>query len=593
MKVSHEFHNLTSPRACSNRHVLLLETGWEDLQPSTMEEIRISIPNDRAIGTKHKREDTAEASPSNKKLRSSVFSCSTPCSASHRSKHTQHIDEFDDSLLELSDNESDSPLYLTIDEIDTLLEDESCYAAEPPVSDDDKEEMFGSLESKADGVQRIPSLCQLDSSHTLTEEAESTEETSIYAAMVPSPCHSTISSAEQAVMPGDSASKHYAIISSRFDSAQIKVTMDSGSDVTVSCRGLTKSGSDMERDPVCHSPRACSANDMLPKSQPLLGLDDLDGYSEGSDIAFDCDIDELLILSPVDTLSAEEEEKVRVNTISSKITSGTSDTIPALLQHTSAQFLVTPSAAISESKNSVQHPLLTSAISSGPTDILQLPASDISEPRDSTELPPLLSAASPGPSLDNAAGSLNSEGQEVEHSVHKVVRETEAEQGARSSKPVIDSSVSKSVEHKSVEQKQSQVTATIRDEKSAPSQNKNLKTVSSRPRPAFRPMILPEELENNKNNYCGSVIMHLESPSTTQAPYFELASLLNQTSRDHPNWQHPSDFTRRNYCVKNQPARCSLNQWVTMNGGNRQRFQDVPVTFQRSPLPNVLSSRPV
>ncbi|XP_069827471.1 S100P-binding protein [Dendropsophus ebraccatus] len=116
--------------------------------------------------------------------------------------------------------------------------------------------------------------------------------------------------------------------------------------------------------------------------------------------------------------------------------------------------------------------------------------------------------------------------------------------------------------------------------------------VAAVPRQLFRAFIPDPELETNKAIYMDQVLMHIDSQGecNLEDPRYELATLFNQTSRENRNWQHPSDYTKRNHprfgTIPLQS--CSLNLWVKKNGGPKQRFMNIPSSFQRSPIPEVL-----
>ncbi|XP_075709227.1 S100P-binding protein isoform X3 [Rhinoderma darwinii] len=127
---------------------------------------------------------------------------------------------------------------------------------------------------------------------------------------------------------------------------------------------------------------------------------------------------------------------------------------------------------------------------------------------------------------------------------------------------------------------------------SAPGKEKPRIAIAALPRPTFRSFLSDFELETNKQVYCNQVLMHVngQGECNLENPHYELASLLNQTSRENQNWQHPSDFTKRNHprFGKKPSKRCTLHQWATKNGGSNERFKNFPAIFQRSPIPDVL-----
>ncbi|XP_068124951.1 uncharacterized protein [Hyperolius riggenbachi] len=154
--------NSSTKTGSSDRQVMLYTGTVEETFPGNMEDIKISIVNEQACDLKRKR--STAATPSSKRLRSAVFKCSTPSSASWDTSKSETgnyvsaaippiveqnpdlVNEWDDSLLEPSDNEDDSPLTMSAAEMETLLEDDSCYAAEASGSDYESPSRFITLD---------------------------------------------------------------------------------------------------------------------------------------------------------------------------------------------------------------------------------------------------------------------------------------------------------------------------------------------------------------------------------------------------------------------------------------------------------------
>ncbi|XP_053563251.1 S100P-binding protein isoform X2 [Bombina bombina] len=189
----------------------------------------------------------------------------------------------------------------------------------------------------------------------------------------------------------------------------------------------------------------------------------------------------------------------------------------------------------------------------------------------------------PRPHLNTAPESSDIAKQEKEPTT--AVSESSDKKGGGSSVPL----TCKTSSQKSKKQLPPQMVAPVWCNKTSPTfaQGKKLGTVTPLPRPVSRVSFSSYDLVEKKNQYINRVMMHLDGPNTSEDPHYQLASLLNQISRENPNWQHPADFTRRNHprYRRKEFGRCSLHEWVTMNGGPNQRFKGLPHTFQRSPVP--------
>ncbi|EDL30211.1 S100P binding protein, isoform CRA_b, partial [Mus musculus] len=98
-------------------------------------------------------------------------------------------------------------------------------------------------------------------------------------------------------------------------------------------------------------------------------------------------------------------------------------------------------------------------------------------------------------------------------------------------------------------------------------------------------MFSQSELEKQKDIYLSKVIAHIEDPGdSNQGTLGELDALMDQVHMQHPDWQHPSDLTTRNYArFRQRPLqRYSLSQWVDRNKRSHHRFQRLP-DFSYSP----------
>lgn len=307
---------MTVGTVISEQQVVLYPSTREEPVPRTMENIKISIFNDQATGLKRKREVTA-VTPCSKKLRSVVFRCSTPQSASFPSwrsptskskgvrqshvstaSHTleqnaEFSDEWDDSLLEPSDNEDDSPLYLTVDEIDSLLEDDSCFACE--TSGLDKFNATCILTPESEDKEKLCALqcSQLDGPNILTEATLLEEDLNNYAAMAPSPCHSILHSVEVQV-----SKQKINTVGNVKSSDSVQETNElctSAVPILNNAETLTQLASDG------------SANLPVQSPNSLYTMDVVVEWKDDPELCFDGDIDNLLATSPRSGLSSEEE----------------------------------------------------------------------------------------------------------------------------------------------------------------------------------------------------------------------------------------------------------------------------------------------
>ncbi|XP_029395500.1 S100P-binding protein isoform X2 [Mus pahari] len=98
-------------------------------------------------------------------------------------------------------------------------------------------------------------------------------------------------------------------------------------------------------------------------------------------------------------------------------------------------------------------------------------------------------------------------------------------------------------------------------------------------------MFSQSDLEKQKDIYLSKVIAHIEDPGdSNQGTLGELDALMDQVHMQHPDWQHPSDLTTRNYArFRQRPLqRYSLSQWVDRNKRSHHRFQRLP-DFSYSP----------
>nr|XP_033498870.1 S100P-binding protein-like [Epinephelus lanceolatus] len=113
------------------------------------------------------------------------------------------------------------------------------------------------------------------------------------------------------------------------------------------------------------------------------------------------------------------------------------------------------------------------------------------------------------------------------------------------------------------------------------------KTVSAS---SQRPVLFDSEKDwdREKQLYVHSVNRHLKEHQRAEEDVMtELQNLMNHVADQTPGtgrrWQHPSDFTRRNYVSRfgNQIPKVTLQEWQAKNCANK-RFAKVPKIFERS-----------
>lgn len=563
---------------------------WEEPIPRKMEDIKISIVNDRATGLKRQREEvTAVTPPCSKKLRSVVFRCSTPHSASFPSwrsptskskgvrqshvstaSHTleqnpEFSDEWDDSLLEPSDNEDDSPLYLTVDEIESLLEDDSCFAGE--TSGLDKSSAACILTPESEDKEKFCALpcSQLDGPNDLTEATLFEEDLNNYAAMAPSPCHSILHSVEVQV------SKQKSNIVDNVKS----------SDSVQETNGLSTSAVPiLNNTEALYHQLASDGSANLPVQSPnsLYTMDVVVEWKVDPELCFDGDIDNLLATSPRSGLSSEEETaaepSIQCTEQGRSAISNSASTIKHLNAVTVNQ---TANSADSDSADIVQQ-LSPSTLNLSDALKVHCPPSTVPEPPKDSEWP-------------STSTMVISETQSNTDAVEDVKPSTSTESDAQSTVGLSEQPENSSATQTSSSQQTITAPAT---NSSTSVQQRSCVAVTPLPKPAHRSFNFSNcDLARDKDNYCNQVLMHFEGPEgakNLEDPFHELTSLLNQISRQNQDWQHPSNFSRRNYPRHGRKSskRYTLNEWVEKNGGAVQRFMNMPATFQRNPLPDVL-----
>ncbi|XP_044142401.1 S100P-binding protein-like [Bufo gargarizans] len=393
------------PGAGSERRVLLYPLDREDPFPGTMEEIKISIVNDRATGLKRERDEISAVTPSAKRSCRAGFSCSTPSSASTRTWSSQNPgfaawqplgegDELDDSLLDLSSDESNSPLGLTQDEMDTCLlddDDDSCYAAEPSIMYNEMPTSvvtFTPSESENEGKNSRASLCEtLEIADISAEEPECEGDISSYAAMPPSPSHSAIDPAEGF----ESNQTSVCNVKSPHELLAAKSVMDSD---------LLTPLLDIKEAPTSQLPKSCSPQPLQP-SISLYRIDDAENRIEDPGFVFDCDIDNILTISPGVAFSSEEDSGVQM---AANTTKGTSSVISDSAMSPSPSYsAIDPAEVIEPNQSSVcnvksPHELLAaksvmdSDLLTPLSDVKEAPASQLPKSCSSQPLQPSISS---------------------------------------------------------------------------------------------------------------------------------------------------------------------------------------------------------
>ncbi|KAG8451624.1 hypothetical protein GDO86_003714 [Hymenochirus boettgeri] len=576
MKAS--FDRSGSTKAYTDRQVVLFKTSFEDTHSGIMEDLRINIVNDKALGNKRNLEDLADVSPVPKKLRSAVVLCSTPLSFPHCSQNT----ECDDSLLEMSDEESDSPIHMTLAQIEQLLEDECEYAASSGWDGDTEVNVLRRelLLTKSDGPHEDPSDCrdyscsshfsqeQLNNSLTLTEETLYSDDTSNYATMAPSPSFSVGSCSEQN-----------------------KIAIDIGPVICARKSPLTYiSGQEKISAPEFSDMPSDDNISTISTSQLPTDLEVIDELSEGStDLPFDGDIEELLTLSPVDS-SSPDEDTVPVTQLNStkKSTSTTLVKTPVLSLHDPSQFSSTNCAATSEPSCSRLLPTALLAASTESLDSLRLPESESNtNPKDSETF-----HLSPSPNIskpDTIASVQNG----VKQKENNGLKDINQEQSGNATTAVLDLPLTDNSEPTHETQQNLKIPKIeCKNEVNPAKPEENIEGTAASTLP-LRPQISPRDMEIRKDNYCNAVQMHFKSCNSSEDPYNQLAFLCTETDKGNPAWKHRADFTKRNYFSRKRPVCCSLKEWVRRNGGSSlKRFHGLPCTFRRSPMPGVLPPGP-
>ncbi|XP_018422037.1 PREDICTED: S100P-binding protein-like [Nanorana parkeri] len=579
IKVTNESSD--SSTAYSERQVMLYPAAMDNPIAETMEDIKISIVNDRATNQKRQQEQNTAETPCSKRF-CGDFSCSTPHSKStpstSKSKgvNWSHVNspshaleqnqEWDDSLLEPSDNEDDTPLYLTVDEIDSLLEDDSPFAAEPFGLDDCSSTGIVTPESEDEKEKLCTSpYSQLDGSVTLTEETLCVEDLNNYATMAPSPSHSIIHSVEVQVPKQKSN-----IVGNVKSSDSVQET-----------NGMSTSGV-----PILDKTEALIHE--LASDCSLYTVDVLVEWNDDPELSFDGDIDDLLAISPKGSTSSEEETDAEPSRpFTEQIGSAVSDSLNTFKHSNSVPVNQTAHSAVSDTADVHQQ------LSPSTSDALEVhcPPSTVSEPPKDSGSPSM-------PTVVIFETQSNTDAAE------DVKPSTSTKSDAQSTAGLSDQSVNSSATQTS----SSQQTVQAPVSKSAAAQERARAAVTPQPTPEVTPQPTPEvtplprpahrlflspQLECGKNLYLDQVLMHIqasEGANTSEVPLHELAFLLNQTSTQNQNWQHPSDFSRRNHPRrgKKPSKRCTLNEWVEKSGGTVQRFMNIPSSFQRNPLPEGL-----
>ncbi|KAM9320105.1 S100P-binding protein [Gastrophryne carolinensis] len=548
-----------------------------------MEDIKISIVNDRTAGVKRQRDEAIPKTPCSKRLRSFVVSCSTPSSVSEPfwgspptsendsikqcnvgtpshllEQNPELSDEWDDSILELSDNESDSPLYLTVDEIESLLEDESCCGAESPGLDDTCTYSVSPQSEMEREKVSISPCTHFDKYSTLTEETEHEADLSNYAAMAPSSSHSAKHTVEIAEL---STQKSNICIA---DSVQEKTAPHANFISEIYSESLLHEKEAL----VC--PTASYSSSIAPC------IVDVVKWSEDPELSFDCDIDDLLATSPRGGTSSEEEHAAEPDIQCDKqIRTVVSDSATSLHYSKSVHVNQTAPTDCSDTTLVVQ---VHFPFTPNHSDLLEVNPSSSGVPE------------SIKPQSSSTIVAQRSEHQpKADHFDKKQdVKSSTYSSVVNLTKPLVNP--------RTKPKSNSLQKAAVSENGHASSSTSSIDQcpVAPVPRPIPRPFISTFELEAKKDMYCDQVLRHIEGPEGAfnfEDPLQELASLLKKISRENQNWQHPSDCSRRNhprYGKKPPAKRVTLNQWAAKNGGDVQRFKDLPSTFHRSPIPDVL-----
>ncbi|XP_029475009.1 S100P-binding protein isoform X2 [Rhinatrema bivittatum] len=591
-------------KGCSDRKVLC--NILEHKPCGSPENIKIQIPNERALRTKRFLEESLEGQSllgAFKKPRLRHLYCSTPCPAQKQAAaistdsacfpgssscfdetdpgrlgpsigislprndslalsslaSKQDQNEEDDLLLEESDSEVGLPFHFTeeIQELDDSLLEASDSEADSPFhfTEEEIQELLEEDDLSVTGVGREPS----PSDHCSAEERE--------------PDCYTFQLSPRDVMGGSSLS-------------QSSCSSVPSSLLTLDMTGYEKS--------LPLEQRECEG---LPLEQDMLGCNQI------VNLPFDFDIDELLALSPIDgsSINQEVEDCVVVEDAEVQYAPMQDDGIgnkskcdtklqknfgPTKQEQTlplDQQILKGVPEVCSAAAE--EHPLCPAEMSVQPcSHSLGL---CVSNPSASVQL----SRSQDGASLEEVASEILP---------FKSI-DIPAKEGHASPGESISSSQNGNLQKSRLLEEAALLPDTVmqiilaKDYRGENLPGKKLGKVSPVEKAEERQVRIPStELERKKQMYVQCVLKHIQSPrAPNQDAFKELLTLMDQVAsveyrHQDRRWQHPSDLTMRSYprFSKKLPNKWNLKQWVSRNGGYQRRFQSLADRFQRSSVLN-------
>ncbi|XP_030075951.1 S100P-binding protein isoform X2 [Microcaecilia unicolor] len=414
----------------------------------------------------------------------------------------QDQNELDDSLLEASDDDADSPLYLTEEQMQKLLEDDW----------------------SATGVEREPL-------HDAYSSPEESEEFKCYNSQL----------CTRVVVEGAPLSQ-----STSSSAPSSLLTLD-----------VTRSMSLEQNHLEC---------------------------KEINNIPFDCDIDEILALSPIDRSFIEQEREdcvvVEENTelqdghfrgatdLPEKLSATKQEPMPLsnpqIVEDEPGEYAAEPECAV----ELVEHPLCGEECTAAPGEQALCSHSLLNPPTDKE-----LGRSQDGTTLEEVANEVHSF-----KSINMPAKES-PETAAESVSFAQNASLQKPQPLKKDNIKE--VTLTKDDRGENLQGKKPGKAALSKPEER-QVRIPPAELERRKHSYVQCVLKHRKlRKETDQDAYRECLALMDKVART--GWQHPLNLTLRSYprFSKKLPNKWSLKQWVSRNGAYG-RFEKLGNIFQRS-----------
>nr|XP_033811176.1 S100P-binding protein-like [Geotrypetes seraphini]XP_033811178.1 S100P-binding protein-like [Geotrypetes seraphini] len=513
-------------KSCCDREVLC----------SVPDDIKIRIVNERASETKRLLNESLEEEQvlhgAFKKPRLMYPYCSTPCPAlkeafsspdsacfpgssscfdetqtrklvlpsdplasfSPASKPDQN--ELDDSLLEASDGDADSPLHLTEEQMQKLLEDDWSAA----------------------GMEREP----LYSEHSSPEESEELE-------------HFNSQLFTRSVLEGPSLTQ-----STLFSASSILLTLDE---------------TECERS--------------ISLDQNCLECNEI------NNIPFDCDIEDILALSPIDRSSIEQENDDYVLLENTEVQDGCLRGATDLLEK---QKLMPFSNQNGEEElgeyaaEPEEYPLCLEECIAAPGGQALCNHSFPNPPADRE-----LGKSQDGTAMASEAHSFKSINIPAKEGPDRAGESVSSAPNASLQKPKLLKRVALPQDNVTLKE-----VISPKDDRGENLQGKKPGKAALSKAEERHLRIPPAELEKKKQDYVQCVLKHHKQINAThQDAYKECLTLMDQVA--NKGWLHPLNLTLRCYprSSKKLPNKRSLKQWVSQNGAHG-RFANLDARFQRS-----------